>query len=128
MGEIERRAVFRPEFHVLFIGTDQQPLAFLPQIIFAISIGDRGQAPIHLIDLVNGLGHEILVFGRLQRQFDSRQCSHFTAPEARRVDHPLGFDIALGGFDRPGAVRFLDRACDGVKRYISAPRWRAPTA
>ena len=40
MGKIQRGAVLCPELHVFFIGADQQPVAFLPEIIFTIPVGD----------------------------------------------------------------------------------------
>ena len=51
MREIERRALLGPEPHVALIGPDQQALALLPQVIFAVAIRDRGQAAVHPGDL-----------------------------------------------------------------------------
>ena len=67
MGKIKRRALFRPEFHVLLISTDEQALPLLAQIIFTIAIRDRRQATIGGFNLCDAFSHEILMLCRLQR-------------------------------------------------------------
>lgn len=109
MPEALRRAVFGPEPHVAFIGADQQALALLPQGVFAVPVGDGGQAAIHRGDLRDGLGHDILMLRRHQRQVDPRQGRHLPRPEARGVHRPIGADRPARGFGDPGPVRLRNR-------------------
>ena len=109
MREIERRAVLGPEPHVALIGPDQQALALLSQVIFAVPVRDRWQAPVHPGDRGNGLGHEILVLGRLQGQLDAGQPRHLARPQPGGVDHPRRADLALRCLDDPCAVRLGPR-------------------
>ncbi len=115
MAELLRRAVLGPETHVLFVGTDQQALALLAQVILAVAVRDGRQAPVEACDLGDGLGHEILVFRRQQRQCDAGQRGHLAPPEACGVDHPSGVDIALLRAHDPRAVGLLFGARDGAK-------------
>ena len=109
MPEALGRAVLGPEPHVAFIGADQQALALLPQVVFAVAVGDGGQAAIHRGDLRDGLGHEILMLRRHQRQVDPGEPRHLARPEARRVHHPTGADRPARGFDDPRPVGLRHR-------------------
>ena len=102
-----RRAVLGPEAEVLLVSAHQQPLAFLAQVIFSVAIGHRGQAAVQRRNFGNGFGHEILVFGRLQRQCDARHRRHLAPPEAGGIHHPRCCNIALFGAYHPGAIRLL---------------------
>ena len=110
VGEVERRALLGPELHVALIGADQQALALLAQVIFAVAVADRGQAAVERVDLGDGLGDEILVFRGLQRQVDPGQRRHLAPPEPGRVHHPSGADVALRGTHDPTAVRLAARS------------------
>ena len=102
--EIHRCAVFGPVASILFISADQQPLAFLTQVVLAVAIGDQRQAKIERLDLGDGFGDEILVLERHQRQLDTRHCRHFARPQSGRIDDHVGANRALVGFHLPAAV------------------------
>ena len=112
MGKVQWRAVFGPVLQVAFISTDQQALAFLPEVILAIPIRDGRQTAIHRVDLGDGFSNEILMLGRLQWQGDPGHCRDFTPPKPGSVHHPIGVDLALGCPHDPSAIRLLFSACD----------------
>lgn len=112
MAEVERRAVLGPEFHVALIGADEQAEPFLAQIIFAVAVGDRRQPAAHGGDFGNGLGDEILVLGRDQRQLQAGHGGDLAAPQAGGVDHPLRADLARRRTHDPAAVGLSFRGDD----------------
>ena len=121
MGEIEWRAIFGPEPHVFFIGTNEETVAFLPEIILAIPISNRRQTAAKVGDFIYRFGDKILVLCRLQRQGQPRQRRHFTAPEARCIHNPLRMNIALFGTHDPRAIRLLVRPDHGAKPFNRRP-------
>ena len=104
MAEIERCSLLGPELHLFLIGADQQAVAFLAEVIFAVAVGDRGKAASQRRHLVDRLGDEILVLGRLQRQAEPGHRRHFAAPQAGSIHHPFRVDIALFGAYDPAAI------------------------
>ena len=104
MGKIGGRAGFGPKPDITFIRADQQALAFLAQVVFAIAVADRWQAAVKRGDLCHGFGDEILVFCGLQGQVDPGHGGDFAAPQTGRVDDPFGMDIAPRGADDPAAI------------------------
>ena len=102
---------FGPETHITLISANQKAFALLAQIIFAVAVRDRGQTAIHCVNLGNGFGDEILVLGGLQGQFKPCKPRHFAAPKTRGIDHPLGFDVPLGGAHDPAAIGLRFGGC-----------------
>ena len=121
MGKIQRRAVFGPKPHIALVGANQQAFALLAQVIFAVAIRHRWQAAIQPLDLGDGLGHEILVFGGLQGQRDARQRSHLAPPKTGCVDHPRRGDIALWRAHDPCAIGLGLGGCNGGKAMNFSP-------
>ena len=115
MPETLGGAILGPKAHVFLIGADQQALALLAQVIFAVAVGNRGQAAFHSGDLGDGFGDEILMFRGQQGQGQTRHRRHFARPKSRCIDHPRGADIALVGAHDPGAIGLLLGAGDGGK-------------
>ena len=113
MAEVERRAFLRPEADVLLIGADQEALTLLPEVVFAVAVGDGGEAAALRGDLRDGFGDEILVLRRDQRQVKPGHRGDLPAPEARGVDDPVAVDVSLGRLYDPCAVGLLDRGGDG---------------
>ena len=125
MAKSGGRAILGPEFHVLLIGADQQALALLAQVVFAIAVRNRRQAAVQRRNRVDGFGDEILMLGGDQRQRKARHRRHLAPPEPRRIDHPRRADIALVGAHDPGAIRLRLGACDGRKAVdVRPPRPR----
>ena len=72
MSEVPGRAVHGPRFAGLFVETDDEPLAFLPQIAFASRIDDMRDLLVPRRNFRHVLRHEILVGHRQKRQVNSR--------------------------------------------------------
>jgi len=99
-----RCSVLGPEFEVFLIGADQEALALLAQVIFAVPVCDGGEAVWHGLNLGDGFGDEVLMFGGLQREGDPGHGGHLASPQACGVDHNRSYDVSFGGFDDPSAV------------------------
>ena len=103
--EISGGTIFSPKPGILFICPDQKPIAFLPHVVFAIPVRDRGQTFTKRLDFGNRLRYEILVFRRLQRQLETGEGCDFTCPQAGRVDHPVRANVPARCLHIPRSVR-----------------------
>ena len=80
LPEIEGRALHGPETCVLLVGAAEEALALLPQVVFAVSVGDGRQLPIECCDLWDRLRDEILVLQSHQRQVEAGKPRQLARP------------------------------------------------
>ena len=84
MTKVLRGAILCPELQFLLIGTDQEALAFLAQIVFTVTVRHAWQRTTQrrckLRNLWQTFGHKVLVLRRQQRQVQSRQLANLTTP------------------------------------------------
>ena len=106
--EIGGRAILCPKPGILFVSPDQKPVAFLPHVVFTVPVGDRWQALSQRLDFGNRLRHEILVFRRLQRQFETGEGRDFTCPQSGCIDHPVRANVSARCLHVPCPVRTRD--------------------
>ena len=101
---------------VPFIGSEEQAVAFLPQVVADIRIAHQRQSCRAALDqLGDVLRDQVLVRHRHDRQVRAHHRRDLRAAIAGRVDHPLRADRSLVGMDQPLARRRpLDRRYAGV--------------
>ncbi len=121
--EILRRAADRPMLAAMLVGADQQTLAFLPQIGFAIEIDAHGDFAIEPRHRRNVVGDDVLVLHRHDRQLDARHPPHLARPQPAGIDDIIGLDGAVLGDDQPAAIRGLLQLDHGIAQIdLGAPR------
>ncbi len=105
--EILRRAVDRPMLAAMLVGADQQALAFLPQVGFAVEVDAHRDFALERRDRRDVVGDDILVLHRHDRQLDPRHAPDLARPQAAGIDHIVGLDGAVLGHHQPAALRRL---------------------
>jgi len=107
MAEVERGAVERPVRAGFFIGAKQQAHAFLACVGAGLIVVDLRQLETEVFDLGQGVGDQVMMFDRGQRQFDTGQGCYFPTPQASRIDNKFGVQLAIFGDHIPAAVGAL---------------------
>ena len=124
--KIIRRFHWRPRHASLLVGAEQRTLAFLPHINLAGKISGIDDFMFEIRQFGNGLGDDVVMLHRQNRQFYSHHMADFARPKPRRIDHMLGMDCPLIGFHVPGMIRpLLEREHAGKAVYLSAMQPRS---
>ena len=109
LAEIVRHAVHEAGRRARFVGAEDQPVAFLAQIVGSVALAQHRhlRQPFGMAGRQGGVrvGHDILVFDRDDGHVDPDHRQRLPAPGARRRYDMLGGDLALVRDDPPGAVR-----------------------
>ena len=105
--EILRRAIDRPVLAAMLVGADQQALALLPQIGFAVEVDAHRDFALERGDRRDVVGDDILMLHRHDRQLDPRHAPDLARPQAAGIDDIVGLDGAVPGHHQPAALRRL---------------------
>jgi hypothetical protein len=104
---------------------EHEAAALLPEVPVRAWIFEDRQGG---VDPVNGLGDEVVVLGRLQRDADSGFLSQLACPHPSAVDHELRLDVAVLGPPPVTAPPARKNPVTGTRSMIRTPRIRAPLA
>ena len=104
---VPRRAVDVPVPVIDFVDSEEHPLLVLADIGEAFQVHRHRHLEVQRGDLRNGLGDEVVVLERGEREVEPDHPSDLLGPQAARVDDMLRVDGAPLGHHVPGAVDAL---------------------
>ena len=99
------RAVHRPVFVVDLVDAQQDALLVLPQVGEPLEVHGHGDLALHLLQLRDPVGDEVVMLQRRDRQLDPRHPPHLFRPETRGIDDVLAGDVALVRLHPPALRR-----------------------
>ena len=97
-------AVDVPVLVVDLVNTHQNAVLVLAHVGESFEINGHGQFKIHRLDFGNGVGHQVVVLQRRQRQIKPHHAAHLFGPQSAGVDHVFGMYRALFCDHVPAAI------------------------